>query len=104
MCIRDSVAGGLGLGVGKYLSLQLLFPLQLRFQRFQFAAGLAHFLIGGIKDVYKRQQVDYHCAHLAHRTRYAGHKDPEWHLDKAYVPLFLLSLIHISFPNWTFII
>ena len=42
------VAGGLGLSVGKYLLLQLLFPLQLRFQRFQLAAGLAHFLIGGI--------------------------------------------------------
>ena len=42
------VAGGLGLGVGKYLPLQLLFPLQLRFQCFQLAAGLAHFLIGGI--------------------------------------------------------
>ena len=42
------VAGGLGLGVGKYLLLQLLFSLQLCFQRFQLAAGLAHFLIGGI--------------------------------------------------------
>ena len=49
----QAVAGGLGLGVGKYLSLQLLFPLQLRFQCFQFAAGLAHFLIGGIKSSFQ---------------------------------------------------
>ena len=42
------VAGGLGLGVGQHLPLQLLFPLQLGFQCFQFAAGLAHFRIGGI--------------------------------------------------------
>jgi len=44
----QAVADGFGLGVGQHLSLQFLFPLQLRFQCFQFAAGLAHFLIGGI--------------------------------------------------------
>ena len=42
------LADGLGLGIGKYLLPQLPFPLQLRFQCFQFAAGLAHFLIGGV--------------------------------------------------------
>ena len=42
------VAGGLGLGVDQHLPLQLLFPLQLGFQRFQFAASLPHFRIGGV--------------------------------------------------------
>ena len=48
------VTGGLGLGVGQHLPLQLLFPLQLGFQRFQFAAGLPHFRIC---DVYGRFQL-----------------------------------------------
>ena len=47
------LADGLGLGIGKYLLPQLPFPLQLRFQCFQFAAGLAHFLIGGSNGGFK---------------------------------------------------
>ena len=47
------VAGELGLGVGQHQPLQLLFPLQLGFQRFQFVAGLPHFRIGGVYGRFK---------------------------------------------------